>query len=54
MKFRVKKNFAGAVNGTAGRTVDIDNDAVASDLLQAGYIEPAEKKKKAVKKHDDQ
>lgn len=55
MKCKVKKSFAGIVNGAAGKTIDIHDDAVASDLLAAGYIAPVERKtkEKAADKNDD-
>ena len=60
MKIKAKVGFSGVLSMGKGEIREYDNEAVLSDLLQAGYIEevttdnekPAEKaarKKKAVK-----
>ncbi len=38
-KYLVKVSYGGAVNATAGETVNYTNKSVINDLLRAGYIE---------------
>lgn len=40
--YKVLKSFSGLVVGVKGKTIDIKNEAVAKDLLNAGYIEAVE------------
>lgn len=43
MEYRVLVSFAGPVMGQAGKIIKIDDSAIASDLLRAGYIEKVKK-----------
>lgn len=43
MEYRVLVSFAGPVMGQAGKVIKIDDPAIASDLLRAGYIEKVKK-----------
>lgn len=52
MEYKALVSFAGPVMGRAGKVVRIDDPAIASGLLRAGYIEEIEKAstRKRVKK----
>lgn len=50
MRAKALVSFAGAVVGTAGQEVVIDDKKIYDDLLAASYIEPIEDEKKAEKK----
>lgn len=50
MKIRALVNFAGALSMYTGQEMECDDEVVLQDLLNAGYIEKVqEKKKKAAK-----
>lgn len=58
MKIKALVSFSGAVSMAVGEVRDCEDRAVLDDLLQAGYVEPAEKaekppKRKAVKASED-
>ena len=40
MLVRAKVNFSGAVSMSAGEVIDIKDQYILNDLIQAGYIEP--------------
>ena len=40
--YKVLVSFAGAVCGTPGQTININDPAIAKDLLKAGYIKELE------------
>lgn len=40
--YKVLVSFAGAVCGTPGQTIDINDPAIAEDLLKAEYIKELE------------
>lgn len=40
--FKVLKSFSGLVIGVRGRVIEIKDEAIANDLLAAGYIEAVE------------
>lgn len=40
--YKVLVSFAGAVCGTPGQTIDINDPAIAKDLLKAEYIKELE------------
>lgn len=53
MKVKAAVSFAGAVTMHMGETADIPEGDVLNDLLECGYVEPAEQKPdKAVKKNE--
>jgi hypothetical protein len=55
-EYKALVSFCGAVMGQAGKVIKIDNPAIASDLLRAGYIEEVKKtttRKRSVKKNED-
>ena len=50
MLYKAKVNFCGAITMSKGEVREIADKAVSQDLLDADYIEPAEKKKTTPKK----
>lgn len=42
MKIKAKISFCGALCMTQGEVKECNDDVVLQDLLQAGYVEPAE------------
>ena len=44
MKYKVLVSFGGKVNGTAGKEIEITDEVISADLLNAGYIIPVEEK----------
>lgn len=50
MKYKVLVGFSGVVSAPANAEIDIMDEIIAEDLLQAGYIEPIEDNKPAKKK----
>ena len=40
--YKVLKSFSGVVVGVKGKIIEIKDNAVATDLLNAEYIEPVE------------
>lgn len=50
MKYKAKIGFSGLVSMRKGESKEIEDEYIANDLLQAGYIEPeAETEEKAEK-----
>ena len=47
MKAEVLTSFSGTLVGTRGQEIDIADEAVFKDLLQAGYIKPVKEKAEA-------
>ena len=56
MEYKALVSFAGQVMGQAGKVINIDDPAIASELLRVGYIEEVKKTstRKRVKKDADQ
>lgn len=52
MRYKVLTGFSGLIDGRKDSVIEITNDAIASDLVNAGYIEAVEteKPKKTTKK----
>ena len=42
MKIRAKTSFSGMITMGIGEVSDIEDDFILNDLLNAGYVEPAE------------
>jgi len=47
MKAKVLTSFSGTLVGTRGQEIDIVDEVVFKDLLQAGYIKPVKGKTEA-------
>lgn len=39
MQYKALVSFAGVVSASAGQVINIDDKAIAADLLRAGYVE---------------
>ena len=50
MVYKALTSFAGVISMCTGEVTTIEDEAVAKDLLQAGYIEPVKSEAKADKK----
>ncbi len=48
-KYKVLTSYGGAVNATAGETVNYTDKNIIADLLRAGYIEEAKEVKAGAK-----
>lgn len=53
--FKVLKTFSGIISAVKGNTIEIENQEIAQDLLDAGYIEEVstKPKKETTKKNEE-
>lgn len=42
MKYKALISFSGAITASLNSIIEISNEEIAADLLQAGYVEPVE------------
>lgn len=50
MKYKALISFSGAITASLNSIIEISNEEIAADLLQAGYVEPVEEAAKVVEK----
>lgn len=50
MKYKALISFSGAITASLNSIIEISNEEIAADLLQAGYVEPVEEAAQAVEK----
>lgn len=53
MKYKALTSFSGAISAPQNTIINIENEEIAKDLLNAGYIEAVEETKSKESKKDD-